>query len=63
MGSVEVQAVALLGDGAIGFSDVRVHDLGKVSLHRGYFWRDGYRDDWICDWELGDGETEGGDDG
>jgi hypothetical protein len=63
MGSVEVPAVVVLGNGAAGVSDVRVDDLGKISLHCGYFWGDGYRDFGIFDWELVDGEEEGGDDG
>jgi len=59
LGRVEVPAVVVLGDGAAGVSDVRFHDLGKVSLHRGYFWRDCYRDGGYVIGELGDG-GEGG---
>ena len=55
--------MVILGDGAAGVFDVRVDDLGEVSLHCGYFWGDGYGDARIFDWELGDGEEGGGDDG
>jgi len=62
LGSVEVPAMVVLGDGAAGVSDVRFHDLGKVSLHRGYF-GDCNGDAGVCGWELGDGTEECRDDG
>ena len=55
--------MVVLGDGADGVSDVRIDDLGKVSLCCGYFWRSGYGVAGVFDWELVDGEEEGGDDG
>ena len=60
---MEIPAVVVLGDGAAGVFDVRVDDLGKVSLYCGYFWGDGYRDVGIFNRKLVDGEEEGGDDG
>ena len=55
--------MVVLGDGAAGVSDVRVDDLGKVSLYRGYFRGICHRDAGIFDRELVDGEEEGSDDG
>ena len=58
MGRLEIPAVVILGDGAVFHFDVRVNDLGTISLCCGHFWRNDNRDAGVRDWRK-DYEVEG----
>jgi len=60
VGSMAAPEMAFLGDAAVGVVHVRVHGVGKVSLRGGYFRGNDYRDAWIFDRAVGDGEKGGG---